>query len=106
MIGAVAPTWLVDRTRQVIRFEAAADEGADVVACLIPGTHRRRGHGGADGQADGDEPGLHRRQGDADAPGRASRSGAALPLRPATVAVRLVAETSKKRFNTFSRTLR
>ena len=29
-----------------------------------------------------------------------------LPLRPATVAVRLVAETSKKRFNTFSRTLR
>ena len=30
----------------------------------------------------------------------------ALPLRPATVAVRLVAETSKKRFNTYSRTLR
>ena len=29
-----------------------------------------------------------------------------LPLRPATVAVRIVAETSKKRFNTFSRTLR
>jgi len=29
-----------------------------------------------------------------------------LPLRPATVAVRLVAETSAKRFNTFSRTVR
>jgi hypothetical protein len=30
----------------------------------------------------------------------------ALPLRPATVAMRVVAETSVKRFNTFSRTLR
>ena len=29
-----------------------------------------------------------------------------LPLRPATVAVRVVAETSTKRFNTFSRTVR
>ena len=59
VIGAVAPIWLVDRTRQVIRFEAAADEGADVVACLIPGHAWRRGHGGADGEADGNEPRLH-----------------------------------------------
>ena len=39
VIGAVAPVWAVDPTRQTIRFQAAADEGATVVACLVPGAH-------------------------------------------------------------------
>ena len=69
VIGAVPPVWDVDPTRQTIRFQAAADEGAAVVACLIPGRPRRRGHGRPDGAADGDEPRLQGRQGDAAAPG-------------------------------------
>ena len=69
VIGAVAPVWSIDRTRQVIRFEAAADEGAASSPVSIPGTHGGVADGGADGQADGNEPWLHRPQGDADAPG-------------------------------------
>jgi len=105
VVGAVAPTWVVDPTRQKIRFEAAADEGADVVACLIPGTHggvataalmatRTRMSPGCTG---GKAMPMHP---------VAFTIKRALPLRPATVAMRLVAETSKKRFNTYSRTLR
>ena len=105
VIGAVAPTWAIGPTRQTIRFAAAADEGADVVACLIPGTH-----GGVATAA---------LMANRTATSRGCRGGKvmpmhplafkirrALPLRPATVALRLVAETSKKRFNTYSRTLR
>ncbi len=105
VIGAVPPSWAIDPTRQTIRFAAAADEGADVVACLIPGTH-----GGVTTAAlmvdrKATSPGC--------TGGRvmpmhplAVTIRRTLPLRPATVALRLVAETSKKRFNTYSRTLR
>jgi hypothetical protein len=91
--------------RQTIRFAAAADEGADVVACLIPGAH-----GGVATAA---------LMANRTATSRGCTGGKVMPLhplaltirrrapaRPATVALRLVAETSKKRFNTYSRTLR
>ena len=104
VIGAVAPVWSIE-ARQVIRFEAVADEGADVVACVLPG--RLGGVAAATAMAvrTATSPGcgggkalpvhpvpftLHR----------------ALPLRPVTVALRLVAEASTKRVSTFSRTLR
>ena len=67
VIGAVAPTWSIE-ARQVIRFDAAAAEGADVVACLLPG--RLGGVAAAAAMRDEDrrEPRLSRRQGDATAP--------------------------------------
>ena len=37
VIGAAAPVWAI-RNRRTVRFEAGADEGADVVACLLPGS--------------------------------------------------------------------
>ena len=69
VIGAVAPVWAVDPTRQTIRFQAAADEGADRRRVPRPGRPRRRRHGRPDGPADGDEPWLQGRQGDAAASG-------------------------------------
>jgi hypothetical protein len=104
VIGAIAPTWVV-KARQVIRFDAVADEGAGVVACLLPG--RLGGVAAATVMArrTAVSPGCSR--------GRALPSRPArftlrrnLPLRPVTVAVRLVAESSAKRSSTFSRTLR
>jgi hypothetical protein len=104
VIGAVSPTWSIV-ARRAIRFEAAADEGANVVACLLPGnlggiaaaalvaTKTATSPGCRGGKALPQHPVsfiVHR----------------ALPLRPVTVAVRLVAETSTKRSSTFSRTLR
>ncbi len=70
VIGAVAPTWSIDATRQGIRFDAAADEGANVVACLLPGHLRRCRRRSGSREEDRHEPGLPRRQGDASAPGR------------------------------------
>ena len=105
VIGAVAPVWLVDRTRQVIRFEATADEGADVVACLIPGTHGGVATATLMARRTATSPGCTASKVMPMHPATFTiRRG--LPLRPATVAMRLVAETSKKRLNTYSRTLR
>jgi hypothetical protein len=105
VIGAVAPVWLVDPTRQVIRFEASADEGAGVVACLIPGTHGGVATTALMAKRTATSPGCTARKVMPMHPVAFTiRRG--LPLRPATVAMRLVAETSKKRFNTYSRTLR
>ena len=105
VIGSVAPVWLIDRTRQVIRFEATADEGAGVVACLIPGAHGGVATAALMAKRTATSPGCTARSVMPMHPvAFTMRRG--LPLRPATVAVRLVAETSKKRFNTYSRTLR
>jgi hypothetical protein len=105
VIGAVAPAWAIDRTRQTIRFAAAADEGADVVACLIPGAHGGVATAALMVDRKATSPGC---TGGKVMPMHplAFTIRRALPLRPATVAMRVVAETSKKRFNTFSRTLR
>jgi hypothetical protein len=105
VIGTVAPVWRLDRTRQVIRFEATADEGAGVVACLIPGTHGGVATAALMVKRTATSPGC---TGGNVMPMNpvAFTIRRGLPLRPATVAVRLVAETSKKRFNTYSRTLR
>jgi len=103
VIGAVAPSWRIE-ARRMIQVTAAADEGADVIACLLPGRL-----GGVAATA-----AMERRT--AASPG--CLSGKALPqkpakftfrregrLQPATVAIRLVAETSLRRTRTFSRTL-
>ena len=104
VIGAVAPTWSIE-ARRVIRFAAAADEGADVVACLLPG--RLGGVAAAAAIATKTATSLGCRGGKV-LPQHpvAFTLDRGLPLRPATVAVRLVAETSLKRSTTFSRTLR
>jgi hypothetical protein len=104
VIGAVAPTWSIE-ARRVIRFEAAADEGADVVACLLPGRLGGVAAAAAIATKTAASPGC---SGGKALPLRpaAFTIHRGLPLRPATVAVRLVAETSVKRFMTFSRTLR
>jgi hypothetical protein len=104
VIGAVAPSWRIE-ARRTIQVTAAADEGADVVACLLP-----RRLGGVAAAAI-----MNSRT--ATSPG--CIAGKALPgrpakftfrrqgrLQPATVAIRLVAETSSRRARTFSRTFR
>ncbi len=106
VVGAVAPAWRVEG-RRVIRFEAAASEGAAVVSCLLPG---RLGALAA-------AKAMKTRT--ATSPGCAGATIGAGPMRPApfalirvgrltpaTVAVRLVAGASSKRVSTFSRTLR
>jgi hypothetical protein len=105
VVGAIVPTWLVNNARRVIRFGAVADEGAGVVACLLPG-HL----GGVAAAAEmvrrtAASPGC---SGGKALPSRPARftMRRSLPLRPVTVAVRVVAESSAKRSNTFSRTLR
>jgi hypothetical protein len=105
VLGATQPVWSIAAARQVIRFGVGADEGANVVACLLPGrlggvaaaavmTHKTATTAGCKA---GKVMPLHP---------VAFAFTRALPLRPATVAVRLVAETSPKRWTSFSRTLR
>lgn len=104
VVGAVAPAWDV-RAPQVIRFEAAADEGADVVACLLPGHLGGIAAAAAVARRTAASPGC---AGGKALPLRPARFTLrrSLPLRPVTVAVRLVAESSSRRASTFSRTLR
>ena len=104
VIGAVAPVWAIEG-RRVIRFEAAADEGADVVTCLLKG--RLGGVAAAAAMATKTARSAGCKGGKA-LPARpvAFTLRRGLPLQPATVAVRLVAESSRKRVSTFSRTLR
>lgn len=104
VIGAVAPTWAVE-ARRVIRFEAAADEGASVVACLLPGRLGGVAAAAAMAHRTAASPGCLGGNALPFRPARFTLSRS-VPLRPATVAVRLVAETSGKRSTTFSRTLR
>jgi len=105
VVGAVAPAWAIDSTRTTIRFDASAEEGATAVACLLPG--RLGGHVADARMArlTAATPGC---TGGAVLPGRPARFVIRRepPLRPATVAVRIVAEASAKRTSTFSRTLR
>ena len=101
--GAVAPTWTIEARRR-IRFAAAAAEGANVVACLLPGRLGGVAAAAAMEQRTAASPGC--------------LGGKALPqhpakftfrregrLQPATVSVRLAAETSDRRSRTFSRIL-
>jgi hypothetical protein len=103
VVGAVAPTWRIEG-RRVIRFVVAADEGADVVACLVS---RRLGAVAAAAVV-----------ASRTATGPGCTGGKALPLRPAsfvlqrpgplgpaTVVVKLTAETNPVRVSMFSRTL-
>ncbi len=104
VVGAVAPLWRIE-ARRMIRVEQPTGEGARVLGCLLPG--RVGGFAAAALMA----------KRTAASPG--CREGAALPkrpaklifrregkLRPVTVAIRLVTETSDLRSRTFSRVLR
>ena len=104
VIGAVAPVWAVE-ARRVIRFDATADEGANVVACLLPGLLGGAAATRAMAPRTAASPGC---VGGKALPSRSVRFTIrrSLPLRPATVALRLIAESSARRSNTFSRTLR
>jgi hypothetical protein len=103
VVGAVPPVWSVV-ARRTIRFAAAADEGADVVACLLPGRLGGVAAAAAMARKTATSPGCS--------------GGKAMPskpvgftfrrpgvLVPATVAVKLTAEANAKRVSTFSRTL-
>jgi len=104
VIGAEAPVWTI-QARQVIRFETPAAEGADVVACLLPGHLGGLAAAAAVGQRTAGSPGC---VGGKSLPSRPAAFALrrSLPLRPVTVAVRLVAESSSRRVSTFSRTVR
>jgi hypothetical protein len=104
VVGAAAPAWHI-RARRTITFAAEAAEGADVVACLLPGHLGGFAAASALATKTASSPGC--------------RGGKALPLRPisftlrrgtgplrpVTVAVKLTAETNARRVSTFSRTL-
>ena len=104
VIGAVAPTWKVG-PGDLVRFEVTASEGADVVACLLPGL---LGGVAATTAMAGQTASSSGCVGRKVRPGRPARFVVhrGLPLEPATMAVRVVAVGSVKRSNTFSRTLR
>ncbi len=104
VIGVAAPTWRVE-ARRMIRAETAADEGAHVVGCLLPGRLGGRAAAAAMAERTATSPGC---LGTKILPRRSAkftfrREGR---LEPATVAIRLVAESSDRRTRTFSRTLR
>jgi hypothetical protein len=101
VVGAVTPAWSVE-SRRVIRFDAAAEEGADVVACLLPGRPGAAAATAAIATRTAASPGC--------------TGGTALPLRPAsitlrrvgvlrpvTVVVSLAAQANPARVSTFSR---
>ncbi len=104
VIGAVRPVWKV-KDRAVISFAVAADEGASAVTCLLEGTLSGIAAGGVMAHKTGTSRGCTR---GAVLPGRPARFVVrrGLPLRPVTIAVRLVAESSPLRSRTFSRTIR
>ena len=104
VLGATAPAWEI-RNRRIVHFEAAADEGADVVACLLPGSLGGVAAGAAMATRTASSPGC---RGGKALPFHplAFTLQRAVPLRPVTVALRLVAEGSAKRVSTFSRSLR
>jgi len=104
VIGAEAPSWRIEG-RRMIQVAAGAAEGADVVACLLPGKLGANRAATEMASRTATSPGclggkvLPRR------PAKLTlrREGV---LQPATVAIRLVAETSTLRSRTFSRQLR
>jgi len=104
VIGAETPVWTI-QARQVIRFAAPAGEGADVVACLLPGNLGGPAAAAMVGRRSALSPGC---VGGKSLPLRPASFALrrSLPLRPVTVAVRLVAESSSRRVSTFSRTVR
>jgi hypothetical protein len=103
VIGALRPTWVLRPDRMVVHFDAAADEGARVVACLLPGW---LGGAAAERAMKARTPTSPGCTGGEALPARPARVRLVRSeaLRPVTVAVRLVAEGSEKRVSTFSRT--
>jgi hypothetical protein len=102
VIGALRPEWQLRPDRTVVHFEAAADEGAWVVACLLPGW---LGNVAAEKALTAKTPKSPGCTGGEALPARPVRIRLERPspLRPVTVAVRLVAEGSDRRVSTFSR---
>ena len=103
VIGVVPPRFVVS-ARRVIRFDVAAMEGAEAIACLLPG--QLGGKAAADLMVSRSATSVGC-VGSKVLPSRLvhvvlRRLGL---LRPVTVAVRLVAEASAKRWNAYSRTL-
>ena len=104
VIGATAPVWEI-RNRRTVRFAAGADEGADVVACLLPGSLGGLAAATAMAARTARSPGCRAARALPLRPGVFTLTRS-LPFRPVTVAVRMVAEGSAKRVSTFSRTIR
>ena len=102
VVGALQPDWALRPDRTVVHFDAAADEGAFVVACLLPG---RLGGIAADRAMKQRTAKTAGCTGGEALPARPVRIRLerSSPLLPVTVAVRLVAEGSEKRVSTFSR---
>ena len=105
VVGAISPDWLLRADRAVVHFDAVADEGAWVVACLLPGS---LGGIAAERALRARTPTSPGCTGGEALPARPVRIRLERnePLRPMTVAVRLVAEGSPKRVSSFSRTFR
>jgi hypothetical protein len=103
VIGAVAPKWKIGRSGGV-RFYAKASEGATVVACILPGWLGGTAAAAAMLTQRATSPGC---KGGKSLPSHSASFvlHRTLPLLPATVAVRVVAEASSLRSRTFSRTL-
>ena len=104
VIGSVRPLWRVE-ARRMIRVEAPSGEGARVLGCLLPGRVGGVVAAALMARRTAASPGCLESKAAPQRPAKLifRREGA---LRPATVAVRLVAESSDRRSRTFSRTLR
>jgi hypothetical protein len=104
VIGAATPTWRIEG-RRMIQVTAPVAEGAEAVACLVPGSLGGIAAATAMVRRTAKSPGC---QGSKALPGRPARFAFRREGRlvPVTVAVRLVAETSSLRSRTFSRRLR
>ena len=103
VVGAVTPSWRIE-ARRMIRVTTGADEGADLVACLLPGRLGARAASALMEERTATSPGCTGRKVIARWPLRLTLRRER-PLVPATAAIRLVAETSSRRSRTFSRTL-
>ncbi len=104
VIGSVRPLWRIE-ARRMIRVEAPSGEGAHVLGCLLPGRVGGVVAAALMAQRTATSPGCLESKALPKRPAKLifRREGA---LRPATVAIRLIAESSDRRSRTFSRTLR
>ncbi len=104
VIGSVRPLWRIE-ARRMVRVEAPSGEGARVLGCVLPGRVGGILAAALMKKRTAASPGCLERKALPQRPAKLifRREG---PLRPATVAIRLVAESSDLRSRTFSRTVR
>jgi hypothetical protein len=104
VIGSVSPLWRIE-ARRMIRVEAPSGEGARVLGCLLPGRVGGLVAAALMAKRTATSPGCLESKALPQRPARLvfRREGT---LRPATVAIRLIAESSDLRSRTFSRNVR